>query len=89
MQAIITKYLSPTNTKGARIKAIAGRGSLIVELGPNETWDHVRACRLLREKFAREDLKEYGTPVEKNPWLRPMVCGTLPTNEYAHVFINS
>lgn len=30
MQAIETKYLSPTNTKGARIKASAQAGSVIV-----------------------------------------------------------
>lgn len=30
MQAIITKYIAPTNTRGARIKATAGKGQTII-----------------------------------------------------------
>lgn len=33
-QAITTRYLSPTNTRGARIKARAAAGAVIVD------WDH-------------------------------------------------
>lgn len=33
-QAIVTKYLGPTDYRGARIKAIAGAGSVTV------SWDH-------------------------------------------------
>lgn len=33
-QAITTKYLSPTNTRPGRIKAIAQAGSVVVD------WDH-------------------------------------------------
>lgn len=33
-QAITTKFLSPTNTRGSRVKATAAAGSVTVE------WDH-------------------------------------------------
>lgn len=53
MQAIITKYLGPTDHRGARIKAIADAGSVMVH------WDHAlnvednhqRAATALAEKF--------------------------------------
>jgi hypothetical protein len=34
MQAIVTKYLGPTNNRGARVKATADAGSITV------SWDH-------------------------------------------------
>ncbi len=34
MQAIVTKYLGPTNTRGSRVKATCNAGSVTV------SWDH-------------------------------------------------
>lgn len=56
-QAIQTKYLGPTNTKGSRIKATCAAGSLTVsyshalDIGMN----HVRAAAQLQEKLGWQD----------------------------------
>ena len=88
MQAIITKYLSATNTRGSRIKATCDRGSIIVsyphELSGSDV--HVFAANALVARFADEDSKTYGTPRNENPWLHPRVCGGLPSGDVAHVF---
>lgn len=88
MQAIITKFLPATNTKGSRYKASAQWGSLIVsadhELNPEQ--NHLAACLALRRQIADANAKQYNTKAENDPWMRPMVCGALPSGEYAHVF---
>lgn len=56
-QAIITKYLGPTNTKGSRVKASCEAGSVTV------AWDHEldvesnhrKAARQLQLKLNRND----------------------------------
>jgi hypothetical protein len=90
MQAIQTKYLCPTNSSGARIKATCDRGSMTVE------WDHAlnpeqnhRMARVrLVARFADEDKAKYGSPLNENPWSRMMVQGQLPDGSYAHVFVD-
>jgi len=52
MQAIITRFLAPTNFRGARIKAIAEAGYAIL------SWDHafspeVNHCNAAKELCAR------------------------------------
>jgi len=80
MQAIVTKYLPCTNTRGSRIKAWCERGSITIpyphELGSD--FKHRSAAEALCRKFAQEDAKKYGSTVEGNPWLRPMIEGGLP-----------
>lgn len=53
MQAIITKFIGPTNVRGARIKATASAGSVTIpfphELGLYER--HEKAARALCEKL--------------------------------------
>lgn len=52
-QAITTKYLGPTNNRGARVKATAEAGSIVV------SWDHAldsfenhaRAAHMFAEKW--------------------------------------
>lgn len=53
MQAIQTKYLCPTNVRGARIKATAAAGSIIVgyDHALNSEENHIAAAKALREKF--------------------------------------
>jgi len=65
MQAIITKYLSPTNTRGARIKATASAGSVTIpfpyELGLYER--HEKAALALCAKLGWDfDLVGGDTP---------------------------
>jgi hypothetical protein len=89
MQAILTKFIPATNTKGDRIKAICKRGSLTVEYpehleAPEKT--HRFAVDSLIAKFIKEDAKNGNK--NRNPWATPYVTGGLPGNMgYAHVFV--
>lgn len=89
MQAIQSKYIPATNTKGSRIKATCERGSITVSYPDDLSGDacHVFAVDKLIEKFVAEDAKRYGSEI--NPWTKPRACGQLPDNSYAHVFISS
>jgi hypothetical protein len=81
MQAIMTKFLEPTNFRGSRVKAIADAGSLTV------SWDysldfesnHRAAAEALRDKLGWTT-EFYGD----------LVGGALPGNHtgYAFVFVN-
>lgn len=86
MQAILTKYLCPTNFKGSRIKAVCERGSITVSRDDALSGDacHVAAVDALVAKFIDEDKARYGS--NKNPWSAPRVVGQLPNGDYAHVF---
>ena len=96
MQAIVTKYIPPTNRRGSRIKAQCERGSLILSWPDELSGDacHIWAADRLVEKFIREDTKssrinfKYGaTP--KSGWGAPRACGTTHTGMTVHVFIPS
>ncbi len=52
-QAIVTKYLGPTNTRPSRIKATASAGSIIVscDSGINQDANHAAAARALALKY--------------------------------------
>ena len=86
MQAIITKYIGPTNSRGARIKAECGRGKIFFsypyELSGDEV--HRAAVEALVSKFNAEDQKEFGTSLAS--WNRPFITGQIPSGEYVHVF---
>lgn len=53
VQAIITKYVGPTNFKGSRIKATASAGSVTVsyDSGLSSDANHDNAAYKLAEKF--------------------------------------
>ena len=53
VQAIVTKYLAPTNVKGSRIKATAAAGSLTLHLDHSLSIEdnHSKAANLLAHKF--------------------------------------
>ena len=90
MQAIVTKYLGPTNSRGSRIKATCDGGSLSVpyDYALNEYDRHKQACDALRLKLAKASESRNGRDYKKSPWLWPMVGGGLPGNGgYAFVFI--
>lgn len=88
MQAIQTKYLPATNTRGSRIKAFCERGSITVPYPHELSGDavHRYAVTQLVWKFMAEDSKKYGVPSSQNPWGREFVTGFLTDGTAAHVF---
>ena len=75
-QAIVTRYLCPTNTRGARIRATCDRGSVSIPY-PDEANQgadaHAVAVRSLLAKFAKEDGAGRSWPAFAR-W----VCGGMP-----------
>jgi hypothetical protein len=78
MQAIQTKYLPPTNSRGSRIKAWCDRGSITVGYDHGASNPHKVAVEALLRKFIAEDKARYGS--DKTPWYGPWVEGGLPNN---------
>ena len=78
-QAIITRYLPPTNTRGSRIRATCDRGSVTVTFSQEGSLAdaHAEAVCALLAKFAREDgqNRSFGEPAE-------YVCGGMPQDYY-------
>lgn len=80
MQAIITKYLSPTNSRGSRIKATCYAGSITIDY-PHELSGqtcHRKAAEALVAKL-EWNYAAYGL----------LLGGQLPTGDYAFVFDNA
>lgn len=90
MQAIISKDIPATNTRGHRIKVTCARGSIItsqpIELEGEAA--HVAVVARLISRFVADDFREYHTPANGNPWTRARVVGQLPDGRYAHVFVS-
>lgn len=77
MQAILTRYLGPTNSRGALIKAICAAGSITISY-PDELSGqavHRKAAEAL---------------VSKLEWVHPnyggLLGGCLPNGDYCFVF---
>lgn len=94
MQAIITKFIAPTNTRGSRYKASCERGSLTVDadhaLSAEE--NHRAVCDALCSRFDADDAARYGTASRRagsigHTWCRPKASGQLPSGEYVFCFI--
>jgi len=79
MQAIVTKYLGPTNSRGARVKAFCDAGGITVpwDYALDTEGNHDRAARALIQKLGwNEDWRE--------PWHR----GGLPAKApYVNVYV--
>jgi hypothetical protein len=88
MQAIHSKHLPATNSRGSRIKATCERGSITIPYPHDLSGDkcHREAVHQLVARFCAEDFKSYGTPIESNPWNRFFATGSLPDGTFAHVF---
>lgn len=73
MQAIITRYHGPTNTRGARVsaQATAGRVSIPYHYELSGENVHRAAAQALCDKFG---------------WKGEFVTGGLPNGDYVHVF---
>lgn len=54
LQAITTKYLAPTNFKGARVKAECAAGAIVVN------WDHDLNPEQMHERAAMALVKKVG-----------------------------
>ncbi len=80
MQAIQTKYLGPTNTRGSRIKAMCGAGSVTIgyphELSGQSA--HRKAAEALAAKLGWVG-DRYGA----------LLCGQLPDHSHVFVFDNA
>ncbi len=87
-QAIVTKYIGATNTRGSRIKAICARGSITISYphGADATESHVIAAQELCNKFIAEDVKEYGSE-QGTFWGLPRLVGSMPDGNCCHVFV--
>jgi hypothetical protein len=77
MQAIQTRYLCPTNTKGSRIKATCAAGSITIsypyELSGQAV--HCKAAEALATKLGWID-----------PYYGGLLGGCLPNGDYCFVF---
>ncbi len=84
-QAIVTRYLCPTNTKPSRIKATCDRASLTITFPQGESLvdAHAVAVRSLLAKFAKEDGADRSWPSFER-W----VCGGMPqASKDAYVWV--
>ena len=76
MQAIITKYLSPTENRGSRIKAKCDAGSITIPYPHEYSTEraHAEAAIALRNKLG---------------WTYDMVAGSLPdgAGNYGYAFV--
>ena len=84
-QAIVTRYLCPTNTKPSRIRASCDRASVIISFPQGESLvdAHAVAVRELLAKFHREDGTARSWP-EFSRW----VCGGMPqASKDAYVWV--
>lgn len=80
MQAIETKYLCPTNSRGARIKATCAGSSVTISY-PYDISGHARhrqACH----RQAAEALRD------KLGWSGDLLGGCLPSGNYCFIFDN-
>lgn len=77
MQAILTRFLCPTNTRGARISAQCAAGRVVVHCAHALTGEenHQAAAQALRVKLGWSE-DRYGK----------LVTGQLPNGDYCHVF---
>jgi hypothetical protein len=79
MQAITTKYLGPTNTQGARIKATCDAGSITVpyphELSGQDVYVYAEAAAMVL-------VRKLGWECPEEAW----IGGALP-NQAGYVFV--
>jgi hypothetical protein len=86
MQAIVTKYIGPSNVKGSRVKATASAGSVTLHWDDslNSDQNHCAAARALAVKFGWD----YGTyhvgwmPDGSRVWVLADERGRLNTDSF-------
>lgn len=87
MQAIVTKYLCPTNVRGSRYKATCQAGSITVSAddGLNPEQNHKAVCDALCAKMDDANDLRYGID-NRRTWSQPKASGALHDGTWAHVF---
>lgn len=70
MQAILTRYLPATNTRGDRIKATCEAGSITIDFLYGDVDQHALAVQMLLKKLG---------------WNCAFVSGVLPDGNKCHV----
>lgn len=78
MQAIVTKFIGPTNHRGARVKATAQAGSITIE------WDHARGIEENHDAAAVALCVKVGWTVAAGH-APTMIRGTLPDGQNVYV----
>lgn len=74
-QAIITKYIGPTNHRGSRIKVTANAGTMTV------SWDHSLDVEANHRDAARQFAAKY-------QWVGRWFGGALPNRLGGYCFVN-
>lgn len=77
MQAIETKYIGPTNTKGARIKASCEAGTITIPY-PHDAPFGVEGAHLVAARALCQKL-------EWSP--EHLACGGIPSHKSGYVFV--
>jgi len=77
MQAIQTRYLGPTNTRGARIKAWAAAGSVTI------SYPYELSGQAVHRKAAEELVNKLGW---NDAYYGGLLGGQLESGDYAFVF---
>ena len=89
-QAIVTRYLGPTNTRPSRIRASCDRGSITIPM-PMECIGadaHAVAVRALLAKFHKEDAPDVDFRFRSWPSFDRWVCGGMPqASKDAYVWV--
>ncbi len=81
MQAIHTKFIAPTNTKCARIKASCASGSITIDY-PHEL-EGQSAFRAAAVALQNKLIQDHG-----RSWSGELLGGCLPDGRYCFVFNN-
>ena len=86
MQAIVTKYLCPTNAKGSRIQAKCEAMTIRVSYddGLDLERNHEAVCVELCRLMDARNVAKYGSKAAM--WAKPKATGQLPSGEFVHVF---
>lgn len=77
MQAIQTRYLCPTNSRGARIKATCAAGSITI------SYPHELSGQAVYRKAAEALVSKLGW---NDPHYGGLLGGCLPNGDYCFVF---
>ncbi len=81
MQAIHTKFIAPTNTRGARIKATCAAGSITI--GYSYEMVGQAAFRAAAVALQNKLIQEHG-----RSWSGELLGGCLPDGSYCFIFNN-
>jgi hypothetical protein len=89
LQAIVSKYIAPTNSRGARIivKAQRSRRSYPYPYDLSGQNVHIWAVEQYLSSIIAEDRKEYGSEATGWGTIADFSVGVLPTGE--HVFVRN